>query len=115
LEILVVRHPSFTWNPIHHSAHLPGSAVHLIGSNRTRIGAGGPSIINTSFGWRLPCGQIDHHRPTPDLCSVGGVLHWFTGSVGVLDAAAPLGGDPPPPPARPSARRALHRLAVSIG
>ena len=50
LEILVVRHPSFTWNPIHHSAHLPGGAVHLIGPNRTRIGTGRLSIIPTSFG-----------------------------------------------------------------
>jgi hypothetical protein len=115
LEILVVRHPSFTLSPIHHSAHLLGGAVHLIGPNRTRIGTSRPSIVHISFGWRQWCGQIDRHRPIRQPCAVGGVLDQLIGCVGVVDAGAALGCGPPPSPTRPGTRRVLPRLAVSIG
>src|SRR6266498_2156488 len=113
LEILVVRHPSFTWNPIHHSAHLPGGAVHLIGPNRTRIGAGGLSIIHTSFGCRPWYGQIHRHQPARGISSVGRIHFSFESLTGVIVVA----GAPPrcfPATARSCARRTRHRFAVSI-
>ncbi len=114
LEILVVRHPSFTWNPIHHSAHLPGGAVHLIGPNRTRIGAGGRSIINNSFGWLPLSGQIHRHQPVRRPRSAARVRWAFAGRIGVIPTVrAP--GPGTPAPTRLSMCRAWHRLAVSIG
>src|SRR4029450_2833911 len=106
LETLVVRYPSFTWNPFHHSAHLPGSAVHLVGPNRTRIGGGRPSIYGISFRWRRRRGQIDH-RQTTRAPGLGG---WIPGGFPAPTAGPVFGGLDPrlfPPPHQwvPSLRR----------
>jgi hypothetical protein len=110
---LVVRYPSFTWNPFHHSAHLPGSAVHLVGPNRTRIGGGRPSIYGISFRWQRRRGQIDHPQPTRAPCLVGWIPGAFPASISGFHTSAD----------RASTRRAplrLHsrsipdRLAVAI-